>query len=174
MCYEEFDLSTEQGSKEANVKFLAECGHAFCGECFKEFFQTMIELQYRHDKLKCPQFDCDVTPNIKDVENIVSSNCLEKFKKFNITTAVAKNKNLLFCSKNDCDQVLNKLTDNKEKKKPNKLTCSLCNQKTCYLCKQEYIPEKVHDSKKCMDQNRLVEQAIDGQIVYHKCPQCDC
>lgn len=54
MCYEEFDLTTEEGQKQANVKFLSECGHAFCGECFGEYYRTMIELQYMHDKLKCP------------------------------------------------------------------------------------------------------------------------
>lgn len=54
------------------------------------------------------------------------------------------------------------------------MNCPECQQKTCYLCKQAYEPEKVHDKRKCLDSTQLLNEAIDGQIVFHKCPQCDC
>lgn len=87
-----------------------------------------------HEKLKCPQFDCDVLPSMDDVKKIVDGDCMEKFKRFKRNTLVARDKNLIFCSKANCETILSKEV-NCDKKKPNKLTCPECGQKTCYLCK---------------------------------------
>lgn len=150
ICYDEFDLTTKEGQDQANIKFLSECGHTFCGACFEEYYRTMIEVQYLHEKLKCPQFDCEVLPSMSDVKKIVDSDCMQKFKRFKRDTMVARDKNLIFCSKPNCDTILNKQI-NSDKKKQNKLSCPECKSFTCYLCKQEYEPERLHDKRKCLD-----------------------
>lgn len=76
----------------------------------------MIEVQYLHEKLKCPQFDCDVLPSMTDVKKIVDSDCMQKFKRFKRDTMVARDKNLLFCSKPNCDTVLDKRIHHDKKK----------------------------------------------------------
>lgn len=110
---------------------------------------------------------------MSDVKKIVDNNCMQKYKRFKKDTMVARDKNLIFCSKPDCDSILNKKL-NHDKKRHNKLICPDCGQKTCYLCKQQYEPEKLHDNKKCLDSTNMLNEAIDGGIIFHKCPQCHC
>lgn len=68
---------------------LDKCKHIFCGECFKEFYRTQIEEEYKHHDLKCPEYGCDTKPTEQEVRNIIDSNCFDKFIKFQKNTQVS-------------------------------------------------------------------------------------
>merc|ERR1712100_105936 len=104
----------------------------------------MIEVQYMHENLKCPEYGCEVTPTIKDLESIISTNCMSKYNKFKMSTRVAQDPMLVFCATIDCGKVLDKnlhssrmlSKDGKQTKKwdKNKLTCQRCGHDTCFKC----------------------------------------
>ena len=120
ICYGEYTF------EETQVKMLSECGHTFCGECFEEYFRSLIEDQNKDHKLRCPQAGCETKPTPEEVEQIISEDCFKKFSKFQLNRKVAIDKNLIFCSKVECENVLSV----KEAVK-NMATCSRCQQKTC-------------------------------------------
>ena len=39
ICYEDFDTT----DNSVEIKMLEKCNHTFCGDCFKEYFRSMIE-----------------------------------------------------------------------------------------------------------------------------------
>ena len=100
MSYSEIDPEYKQ------VKFLEKCGHRFCEFCFVESFRSLIEDQNKSDKLRCPQFGCDVKPTKDEVKFIIDNSVFDKFIKFTNNKTVAQNKNLIFCSTADCEETL--------------------------------------------------------------------
>ena len=88
----------------------------------------------KHASLKCPEYGCEVRPTEEEVRGMIDAGCFEKYKKFNLNTKVAKDKNLIFCSTPDCGEVLNI----KEMSKKNKITCQKCNKSTCVKCKMPW------------------------------------
>lgn len=143
---------------------LGACGHTFCGECFHDYFKSLIEEQNKDHKLKCPQFGCETKPTQDEVKNIISEDCFKKFQKFQLNRKVATDKNLLFCSKIGCENVLNVMNAQK-----NMLLCSECKQKTCKKCKQEF-----HGNKNCEDADAKRYENWVGGLIIHKCPNCGC
>lgn len=135
ICYEEFDLSQTQ------VKMLDTCKHAFCAECFKETYRAKIEDQNMFEKLNCPQSDCNATPSLKEIMNIIDDNCFEKYQKFKKNRMVSQHKTLFFCPTTDCETVLNKNSDLVENYK---IKCEKCETEVCTRCNQFF-----HEGQTC-------------------------
>ena len=53
ICYEEYDLGAE-GDEKVELKMLDACKHTFCGDCFSQFFASLIEDQNRSHDMRCP------------------------------------------------------------------------------------------------------------------------
>ena len=71
ICYEDCDDDTI-------VRQLS-CGHAFCGDCFGDYYESLIAEQNKASKLCCPEQGCEVVPTDEEVASIVTP---ELFKKF--------------------------------------------------------------------------------------------
>lgn len=125
MCYEYFSHSKK------TMKRLS-CGHTFCNSCFSSYFSSLIEQQNRCDSIPCPEIGCDIVPKLREIKDIINRDCYLKYVRFNRAKMVAKDNQLVFCSKPDCQEVLN--LDDFE---GNLLTCQ-CGFKTCRLCKSAY------------------------------------
>ena len=106
------------------------CGHTFCNECFTDYFTSMINDQNKHDQLKCPEYECQTKPTEEEVKSIINDNCFLKYKKFQLNQKVMMDKNLMFCTTADCEEVL--AVQNAVK---SKLTCAKCKKETCAKCK---------------------------------------
>lgn len=158
ICYCDYDLKTDQ------VKFLEECNHTFCAECFQEFFRSMIEDQNKHHQLKCPEYSCETRPTAEDVNSIINGNCFEKYKRFQLNHRVQMDPDLLFCCTPNCGEVHNRKDAVK-----NKVTCPKCKKMTCILCK---LP--AHGRKSCQQAEKDMYSNWTGGIEIHKCPQCAC
>jgi len=74
ICYCDYDLKSSE-FKHMDIKMLSKCNHAFCGDCFTEYYRSLVEDQYKMNNLKCPQHDCKEVPSKEEVEAIMSKNC---------------------------------------------------------------------------------------------------
>ena len=124
ICYCEYELS----DPEFAVKMLS-CGHSFCSLCFSDYYKSLIEDQNRHHALKCPQTGCEIKPSLEEIQGIIDRNCLNKYIRFQNNLKVAQNQNLRFCSKADCETILELSSAVK-----NKLVCPKCRTITCSKC----------------------------------------
>lgn len=59
ICCIEYDLNVD----EVEIKMLSGCNHAFCADCFKDTFRSLIEDQMKSDKLECPEYGCKIQPS---------------------------------------------------------------------------------------------------------------
>ena len=133
ICYRDHEELTN-GSVQ-----LKECNHAFCHECFEEYFRSMIEEQNSSHKLKCPSYGCEAMATEEEVKAIVKEATYAKYLRFQAATRVAQsNGQLTFCPKNDCENVI-QIGQNKKKKRYG--FCDKCNYKLCTSCKQDYHGE---------------------------------
>ena len=64
-----------------DIKFVSlnDCKHSFCSECFQETYRSLIEDQNALEKIKCPQFGCDVKPSEEDLQQILPQKIFEKY-----------------------------------------------------------------------------------------------
>ena len=56
--------------------------------------------------LKCPEFECKIKPSEQEIQEIISSDNFDKYKKFKQNQIVIKNKNLVFCPTIDCETAI--------------------------------------------------------------------
>lgn len=56
ICYGDYDPQVTE------LKMLEECHHTFCADCFKETYRVLIEDEFGHARLKCPEYGCKVRP----------------------------------------------------------------------------------------------------------------
>ena len=93
------------------------------------------------------------------------SHFIEKYRNFKRDRLVAKDReNLMFCVKADCQNVLDI-----RKALGRKLTCQICLQKACKLCRQEYHGE----TSKCLIEADVEEwqNNLTG-VKTGNCPKC--
>ena len=130
ICYEEHSLS--------NAKSLRKCKHRFCSSCFSQFYESLITDQGKHSSLSCPEYGCETIPTHSEIKDLISPSNFEKYNKFEKNLIVAKDFNLCFCSKPNCEQVLviNGLKT---------VQCDTCSQITCIKCKSKDHPGKTCD-----------------------------
>ena len=50
---------------------LSECKHIFCGDCFRDFYKSLIMDQMKHDQLKCPEYGCESKPSEEEIRGII-------------------------------------------------------------------------------------------------------
>lgn len=146
---------------QQGLKFicLTDCQHSFCSECFEETYRSLIEDENALHKIKCPQFGCQNIPSEQELQNIIPLDVFQKYTRFKLKKQVITDPNLIYCSKNSCENILFV-----SKAVKNKIECEVCQQKTCKLCKQE------SHSGKCLG---LEEWMKNGAILnLNKCPQC--
>ena len=60
------------------------------------------------DKLRCPDVSCTNMATVEEVKQIIDGEIFDKFVKFNNDRKVNEDPNLLYCSRADCDQILDK------------------------------------------------------------------
>lgn len=160
ICTDEFDVN----SKDFQVKMLDKCKHAFCGECFEEYFRSLIEDQNRHHDLKCPEYTCQARASEQEIKAIIDGDCFAKFKKFQANLLVAQNSNLIFCSTPNCETILEK-----QRAKVKKLTCPMCKKDTCSGCNLHY-----HGKGSCEQHRKKQLKGWSSAIKIHYCPKCGC
>ena len=80
------EICYSSSSDYPDIKFvcLKECKHSFCEECFQETYRSLIEDQNALDKIKCPQFGCEVKPSEAELQQIVPQEVFEKYTKFKL------------------------------------------------------------------------------------------
>ena len=106
------------------------CQHAFCSECFTEYFESLILDQGKHNNLKCPEASCSYKPTNTEVKRIASPACYEKYLQFQSDFKVSLDKKTIFCSTPDCGGALKVKNAIK-----NKVACEKCKKLTCIKCK---------------------------------------
>ena len=141
---------------------LEECKHMFCADCFKEYYRSLIEDQNRHQALKCPQWGCDTKPTEEEIQQIINENCYRKFKRFQLNTMVAQDKDLMFCTSPNCENVLDK-----RKAVKSIVTCSECGGRSCVKCKM-----RAHWPMSCeKNMQSKYNMGVRG-VKIHRCPRC--
>lgn len=103
------------------------CGHYFCRECFSSYFEYLV-TNNRIYSMKCPNQNCSTIVTEKQVNELLSSNMFDKFKRFKLNLEVSKSKNKKFCPYPDCENVV--------EAQPNatKVLCLKCKKDICFKC----------------------------------------
>lgn len=140
ICYEE---DMDANDAENPVKMLS-CNHTFCSECFKAYYETLIEKDGKSNALKCPESGCAAKPTKNEIKDIISANCFDKYKKFKTANDVARDPNLLFCSTVDCETILDA-----RKAQNSCCLCGTCGESTCVKCK-----DGKHQGLTCEENNK--------------------
>ena len=111
ICYCDAELDT--------IAYL-NCGHYYCRDCLRDYFNCMIKEQKSATKLKCPSSKCENKINGKEVKELCGAESHAKFKKFIGNYLVASSDNKCFCPLPNCEGVNNKA------KGTAKVTCLVC------------------------------------------------
>lgn len=77
ICFELLDANDPHNP----VKML-KCRHSFCSECFKAYYESLIQDEGQSNSLKCPQAGCGLEPTLADIQQIISQDCFNKFKRY--------------------------------------------------------------------------------------------
>ena len=51
----------------------------FCDECFKQFYESLILEQNKHNQLTCPEYGCPNKPTEEEVKMIISDTGFKKY-----------------------------------------------------------------------------------------------
>ena len=147
----DLELQSEWRVKEANKKFfqqgvktfyceicycdlplneisILECGHYFCRECLKGYFDYMINKSGSSHMLKCANQTCKYKVEEKYVKDICGDQSHKKFLKFMGDYQVRISKNKKFCPNPGCETV-NEFVKGKKQTK-----CVGCQKDFCYKC----------------------------------------
>ena len=153
-CYEDFI---------PNEKNTLKCGHAFCDDCWYDFFSLKIK-ENKLTSIKCLDYECQEKPNDDFIINLLNSDnaLIEKYKKFKYELDIINDPNKKLCPFPNCNSFL------ELKDKNNKYVQCLNNHKFCFLCL-----EKPHGDLPC---NQLINKSLNEYAkdnFIKKCPKCN-
>ena len=146
--------------EELNNNFI-ECFHAFCDDCFFNYFKEKINNN-DVEKIKCPEKSCDYYIYNEFIENklVKDISLLEKYKKLYKRKQLAADPNIQLCPFPDCESYA-------EKGGNKFVTCKENNHKFCFNCLKDW-----HENKNCeMELNKSFEKWKDPYKV-KRCPKC--
>jgi len=124
-------------TKKALQKDLS-CGHKYCINCLKSFFQN--EIENKVFPVLCPNTTCRKEVAERDIRAVVTSDLWNKYETFSIKSAIEKYPNsFLYCPTPDCPYVFFQ-----GKNDPGYFKCPTCKKAYCINCKVPY-----HDDLSC-------------------------
>ena len=150
-----------------NCYQLAECGHQFCLLCLHDNYRSLIEDQYRHKNLKCPQNGCTAMIKEAEIRAILDNEqVIEKLERFRRSTRVALDPNLMHCVRPNCEEVIDvRLFEDWDW-----ITCPTCSIDICKKCRTT-----LEDGHQCSDGSFQLMAWVNGQpkSIVSNCPQCN-
>ena len=152
-------------------KIVINCGDFYCRNCIKDLIQGCINDISKFKNIKCPKETCGEPIDDNIIENLLSKDEFDKYKKFKIRIKGLTNKSLIPCPFPDCDG----FAEEKNVKK-NIAVCTLQKHFFCRNCLKivslesnniENLYEHVCDKKK----DETLKYLNTNKFI-KKCPAC--
>ena len=137
------------------------CGHSFCRDCIKNFFQEKINSA-QVVKISCPA-GCNYDFQEEEIRKIFVNEpkMFEKYLKFKYVTLINLDPHKMWCPGNNCDNILTRNGNEI------KIKCDKCGLETCFNCRLAW-----HEKATC-------EKAMEKEFKLYKrkfqiknCPKC--
>lgn len=83
-------------SEVKDIKML-DCGHYFCSDCLKDYYNYMVNVSGQAQLIKCPNTDCRAQIESHSIEDLLTLDSYQKFKNLMLNYEVQTSKNKKFC-----------------------------------------------------------------------------
>ncbi|XP_032456368.1 E3 ubiquitin-protein ligase ARIH1-like [Nasonia vitripennis] len=116
-----------------------ECGHRFCTNCWREYFQTKIMGEGQGQKIPCAAHDCEILVDDATIMRLVEDPKVKlKYQHLITNSFVVCNRLLKWCRTADCNHAIKvQYVESKP------VTCK-CNNTFCFSCGEDW-----HDPITC-------------------------
>ena len=156
---------------ETSVWHHEDCGHVFCGNCWKEYLRQAITEEAKSLRIECPMYECSTLLDELFICKILAEHeiLLNKYWSLHATEYSKKKKTVSSCPRSDC-QMFFMSTSRKEAR----VKCC-CGQEYCFSCGNLY-----HFTVPCTlieNWDSKIFQKDDSQtgfmlLMTKKCPMC--
>ena len=168
ICYEDKNLNEFDGH------ITSDCEHKIrssCNSCLFRHIQEVCQITFTDD-IFCPEVNCTAKLNYNTVKAIFSSNgnnkLVERYDRYVFCRQLEQMDNFIWCSNVSC----NNGQINEGGEENNIVTCSSCQEKTCFTHKIKW-----HTGLTCQEYDMRIdpnEESTRRWIVENskKCPKC--
>ena len=113
---------------------IADCGHAICTECFKNYLDEQVKAGPVCIEATCPTYGCGLIISDELYRKYISPQQFNKYKAYMLDSICTKNKSIKFCPGVNCS----KIVELKGMQNSDDLTidvqCGNCDKAFCFAC----------------------------------------
>lgn len=147
----------------------ADCGHQFCGECWRGYIGTSISDGPACLDLRCPDPRCSAAVRQEMVDSLVCEEDKEKYSRYLIRSYVEDNKKAKWCPARGCEFIVSFDVGSE-----NYNVCCRCGHSFCWNCAEEaHRPVDCETVKKWIMKNGSESENAIWILANSKaCPKC--
>eukprot|EP01098_Paradermamoeba_levis_P001558 TRINITY_DN1182_c0_g7_i3.p1 TRINITY_DN1182_c0_g7~~TRINITY_DN1182_c0_g7_i3.p1 ORF type:complete len:566 (-),score=138.00 TRINITY_DN1182_c0_g7_i3:21-1718(-) len=164
VCYE--DLNPNQSYKVPG------CGHAYCDDCWAQYFQVKLGEGQMCVMATCPYPKCGVILPEEGFQKFLKAEAYEKYKEYLLNSFIASHPNICWCPFPGCTKSI--WCDRPERAHPVKCSCGFA---FCFRCHDFEIGD--HTPSNCTEVHKWKAKEKDESenITWltantKKCPKC--
>ena len=146
----------------------AACGHNYCKICLERHYKSSIENGIV--SFVCMHEECERVIDKNELFLFLSESHKVKYDKFVRNMALAKDPNVRWCVKAECDNPIRR-----KSKKQTKLECDKCGTVICFECAGLWYNDTTKRKHRCHkneDKKLVSDWAKSQQFDVQFCPKC--
>ncbi|XP_059490801.1 probable E3 ubiquitin-protein ligase RNF144A-A [Neocloeon triangulifer] len=146
----------------AQTTTLQQCQCVFCTECLKQY--VGLEVQEAAYDIACPDAACDKQGilTLQEIETLVSTDLMEKHRKFRLDKEVDMDSGRTWCPRAGCETICTVCPGCQ----PQCISCPACSDTFCSNCKKPW-----HQESGCSIEKSEGSLIFDPERIKH-CPMC--